>query len=141
MGNLASKLPQLSSEKRKTNLQSMSESDLAEFRRTKVSTLVSRIKPVEAVTDGLVGFGNIGNNCSLNAILQCLLNTPEFSAFFLGDGWKQEINPLSLQGAEGELILAIGNVIRKAKTAKEKELISVDSLRKIIESATGHVID
>ena len=141
MGNLPSKLPLLSSEKRKTNLQSMSESDLAEFRRTKVSTLVSRIKPVEAVTDGLVGFGNIGNNCSLNAILQCLLNTPEFSAFFLGDDWKQEINPLSLQGAEGELILAIGNVIRKAKTAKEKELISVDSLRKIIESATGHVID
>lgn len=139
MGNIRSKIPGTQPEKRATILQNMSLAEVEEYRRTRLSTIASRIKPVEAVTEGLVGFGHIGNNCSLNSILQCLLNTPAFSSFFLSDRFQQDINPLNLPGVEGELILALGNVIRKAKSAKEKELIRVDSLRKLLESATGHV--
>lgn len=48
---------------------------------------------------GLIGLLNFGNTCFMNCAIQCLVHTPEFARFFIGD-FHQEINwqnPLGMQ--------------------------------------------
>ncbi|KAI3508019.1 hypothetical protein L1887_23018 [Cichorium endivia] len=61
---------------------------------------------------GLVGLLNFGNTCFMNSAIQCLVHTPQFATYFLGD-FHQEINRNNPLGMEGELALAFGDLLRK----------------------------
>ncbi|XP_052623564.1 ubiquitin carboxyl-terminal hydrolase 5 isoform X1 [Lactuca sativa] len=61
---------------------------------------------------GLIGLLNLGNTCFMNTAIQCLVHTPQFARYFLGD-FHQEINRENPIGMQGELALAFGELVRK----------------------------
>ncbi|KAK1412698.1 hypothetical protein QVD17_34157 [Tagetes erecta] len=61
---------------------------------------------------GQIGLLNFGNTCFMNSAIQCLVHTPEFARFFIGD-FRQEINLKNPLGMEGELAMAFGELLRK----------------------------
>lgn len=48
---------------------------------------------------GQIGLLNFGNTCFMNSAIQCLVHTPEFARFFIGD-FRQEINLKNPLGME-----------------------------------------
>ncbi|PWA50595.1 peptidase C19, ubiquitin-specific peptidase, DUSP domain-containing protein [Artemisia annua] len=61
---------------------------------------------------GLIGLLNFGNTCFMNSAIQCLVHTPEFASFFIGD-FHKEINWQNPLGMEGELAMAFGELLRR----------------------------
>ncbi|KAK9066013.1 hypothetical protein SSX86_015415 [Deinandra increscens subsp. villosa] len=61
---------------------------------------------------GQIGLLNFGNTCFMNSAIQCLVHTPEFARFFIGD-FHQEINWQNPLGMEGELAMAFGELLRR----------------------------
>ncbi|XVE61365.1 hypothetical protein DITRI_Ditri06bG0033600 [Diplodiscus trichospermus] len=61
---------------------------------------------------GLIGLQNLGNTCFMNSSIQCLVHTPQFVDYFLGD-YQKDINHENPLGMNGELALAFGELLRK----------------------------
>ncbi|GLT88415.1 hypothetical protein SLE2022_064420 [Rubroshorea leprosula] len=64
---------------------------------------------------GLTGLQNLGNTCFMNSAMQCLVHTPQFVDYFLGD-YRKDINYKNPLGMNGELALAFGELLRKLWT-------------------------
>ncbi|WOG98248.1 hypothetical protein DCAR_0417589 [Daucus carota subsp. sativus] len=69
----------------------------------------------EARAMGLTGLLNLGNTCFMNSAVQCLVHTPKFVDYFLGD-FKKDLNFENPLGMNGKLALASGDLFRKLWT-------------------------
>ncbi|CAI9300916.1 unnamed protein product [Lactuca saligna] len=85
-------------------------SNMSQFPNLCLTNKAATIKTGSCV--GLIGLLNLGNTCFMNTAIQCLVHTPQFARYFLGD-FHQEINRDNPLGMQGELALAFGELVRK----------------------------
>lgn len=50
---------------------------------------------------GEVGLSNRGQSCFCNAVIQCLLNTPQFASLYIGKNLRNAVNVENPNGTEG----------------------------------------
>jgi hypothetical protein len=74
--------------------------------------------PARALFRGTTGLDNIGNTCYMNSGLQCLMHIPQFVEYFLSKQHVQELNPSNPLGFNGEVAMALGNLISMCWSAR-----------------------
>ena len=72
------------------------------------------------------GLRNLGNTCFLNAIIQCLADTTEFSIYFMQERHMDDINRNSRHGSGGELAEELGALIRQIRGNQYKSVSPKD---------------
>ena len=74
----------------------------------------------------LVGLSNVGSTCFMNAILQCLIHTPELSNYFLNE-YPKDKNQLNEKNknaqSKGEISEAYYEIIKEIHILSQKKLI------------------
>ena len=74
----------------------------------------------------LVGLSNVGSTCFMNAILQCLIHTPELSNYFLNE-YPKDKNQLNEKNknaqSKGEISKAYYEIIKEIYILSQKKLI------------------
>ncbi|XP_054162411.1 ubiquitin carboxyl-terminal hydrolase 8-like [Oppia nitens] len=85
----------------------------------------------------ITGLRNLGNTCFSNAVIQCLLNTTEFSSFFNG---KFNINKNSKFGSNGELVIELAALFRQmAFPSPYKSLAAKDFKNAVCKHFQGFI--
>lgn len=82
---------------------------------------------------GLVGLRNLGNTCYMNAGIQCLSNTREFTEYFMTNRFLREINSNNPLGSGGQIACCYSKLIREMWTGREQD-VSPWELKKVISN-------
>jgi hypothetical protein len=79
-----------------SNLEFVSNNNIKGGYRSGNSKAENSLSPIEGPTIclniGVVGLNNMGNTCFLSSALQCLFRTPIFTAYFLTNQYKGDLN-------------------------------------------------
>ncbi|CAG2115717.1 unnamed protein product, partial [Medioppia subpectinata] len=91
--------------------------------------------PVRSGGTSITGLKNLGNTCYSNAVVQCLLNTTEFSSFF---SRNLKINKNSKYGSNGELVMELAALFRHMAYPSFYTMLSAKDFR---QAVSKHIKD
>lgn len=104
------------------------------------SVKVSKV-PLESAraTMNVKGMDNIGNSCYLNAAVQCLSNTSEFTEFMLTGKWQADANAANPIGTDGKLLAEYVRLIHKLWGEDDRKSINPEKFKSVLDKICSTV--
>lgn len=117
------------------------ESDMQSKRLELVkSANVAKIPLEEAILSKRVkGLENLGNTCYINAALECLSNTPEFTEYILTGQWQDDANGVNPIGTDGILLVEYVKLIHKLWKEGDKKRINPEKFKTVLDKVCSTV--